>query len=129
MALASVLVVDGDRDALAATRAALGAGDYAVHEAPNGRRALESIRSDPPDVLITEVLMPEGDGIELITAVRGPYPDLRIIAVSDRRFLGELDLLNMARLLGADAALDKPLGAETLLGTIAGLLASGAPEG
>jgi CheY-like chemotaxis protein len=122
MALALVLVVDGDVAALASVRAVLNAAGYAVDEALNGRQALERVMANPPQVLITEILMPESDGIELITAVKRAYPDIRIIAFAKRRFLGRLDLLDLASKLGADATLAKPLEAESLLTTVAGLV-------
>ncbi len=121
MALASVLVVDGDIAALASARAVLSAAGYVVNEALNGRRALQRVKAGPPDVLITEILMPDGDGIELITAVKRSHPDVRIIAVTKGGFLGELNLLDLASKLGADAMLDKPLEAERLLATVARL--------
>jgi len=119
MAFASVLVVDDDIAALASTRAVLGAAGYTVNEALSGRRALQRVMTNPPQVLITEVCMPDGDGIELITAVKRTHPDMRIIAVSEHRFLGGLDLLDLASKLGADALLDKPFKAEKLLATVA----------
>lgn len=129
MAFASVLVVDDDIVALASARAVLSAAGYAVNEALNGRRALQRVMADPPDVLITEILMPDGDGIELITAVKGAHADMRIIAVSERRFLAGLDLLDLASKLGADAMLDKPLEAEKLLATVARVIGSVAERG
>ena len=122
MAFAFVLVVDRDVAALASVRAVLSAAGYAVNEALNGRRALQRVMKNPPNVLITEILMPDGDGIELITAVKRAQPHIRIIAVAKRRFLGRLDLLDLASKLGADATLDKPLEAESLLATVAGLV-------
>ncbi|MDB5469757.1 MAG: hypothetical protein JWR84_1317 [Caulobacter sp.] len=129
MAFASVLVVDDDAAALASVRAVLSGAGYAVDEAVNGRRALRRIMAGPSDVLITEVLMPDGDGIELIAAVKAAHPDMRIIAVSERRFLRGLDLLDLARKLGADAVLDKPFEAAMLLVTVARLLGPGARPG
>lgn len=78
--------------------------------------------ASPPDVVITAILMPDGDGIELISAVKGGRPGLPIIAVSDRRLLRGLDLFHLATGLGADAVLEKPFEGETLLATVAGLL-------
>ena len=122
MALTSVLVVDDDVAALASARAVLRVGGYAVHEALGGWRALQRVRANPPDVLITEILMPDGDGIELIAAVKRQHPDIRIIAAAKRRFLGKLDLFGLARQLGADATLDKPLEAKLLLAAVEGLV-------
>ena len=122
MAFGSVLVVDGDSQALASVRAVLAGAGYAVEQASSGRRALEVIKARPPDVLITEILMPDGDGIELIAAVKRVHGDIRIIAVTQRRLLGRLDLLDLAGKLGADATLEKPFRPEALLATVAVLV-------
>ena len=122
MALALVLVVDDDGTALASIRAVLNAAGYAVNEALDGRQALQQVMENPPRVLITEILMPESDGIELITAVKRAHPDIRIIAVAKHRFLGRLDLLDLASKFGADATLCKPFEAESLLAIVAGLV-------
>ncbi len=126
---ASVLVVDDDIAALASTRAVLSAAGFAVHEALNGRRGLQRVMANPPTVLITEIVMPDRDGIELIAAVKGAHPDVRILAVSKRRRLGGLDLLELASKIGADAVLDKPLEAGTLLATVARLAGPDAGRG
>ena len=122
MAFASVLVVDGDSGAMASTRAVLAGAGYDVAGASCGRRALEEITARPPDVLITEILMPDGDGIELIAAVKRAHANMGIIAVAQRRLLGGLDLLDLAGQLGADATLEKPFGPEALLATVAVLV-------
>jgi hypothetical protein len=67
-------------------------------------------------VLLTEILMPDGDGVENICAVTRARPDVRIIAVAERRLLGRLDLLDLAGNLGADATLEKPLGGSLIGG-------------
>ena len=100
-----------------------GAG-YAVDVAANGARALERAVASPPDVLITEIFMADGDGIELISAVKRARLDSRIIAITARRFFGVLDLLDLAGRLGADAVLDKPVKADTLLANVARLAES-----
>jgi CheY-like chemotaxis protein len=122
MVLASVLVVDDDVAALASARAVLRGAGYAVTEALNGRRALQRIAANPPDLLITEIIMPDVDGIELITAAKRAHPDLPVIVLSGQRFLGGLDLFDLARKLGAEAHLSKPLDAARLLSTVAVML-------
>lgn len=122
MAFESVLVVDDDFAAVASARAVLNAAGYAVYNAPCGRQAVQRVMARPPDIVITAILMPDGDGIELISAVKGGRPEMPIIAVSDRRLMRELDLFHLATTLGADAVLAKPLEGETLLATVAGLI-------
>jgi CheY-like chemotaxis protein len=112
--------------ALASARAGLTAEGYGVNQTLNGGQALQRITVNLPDVLITEILMPDGDGIELITAVKRAHPDIPIIAMTEHRFLGRLDLFDLASKLGADAVLDKPLDAERLLATVARLVGSDA---
>jgi CheY-like chemotaxis protein len=122
MASMSVLVVDDDIAVLASARAVLSAAGYAVHEALSVRRALQRLMASPPDVMITEVLMQDGDGMELISAARKTKRDTRIIAVAKRRFIYGLDLLELASELGADAVLEKPLEPETLLAAVGRLV-------
>jgi len=124
MAAASVLLVDDDIAALASARAVLGGAGYAVKEALNGQRALLQVIANPPRVLITEILMPEGDGIELIASVKRSHPDVGIIAATERGYLRGLDLLDLASKVGADAVLGKPLEAERLLAAVARLVGS-----
>lgn len=122
MAFESVLVVDDDVAAVASARAVLNAAGYAVYDAPCGRRGVRRVMANPPDVVITAILMPDGDGIELITAVKRGRPKTPIIAISDRRLLRGLNLFQLATAVGADAILEKPLEGETLLATVAGLI-------
>jgi CheY-like chemotaxis protein len=122
--MASILVVEDDtslREALC--RALRGAG-HTVEVAGDGARALRSLRGEQPELLVTDLMMPDGDGIELITAVKKDYPAVRILAISGRGFLGAVNLLNLAAMLGADATLPKPLVPEDLLETVAALTAS-----
>jgi DNA-binding NtrC family response regulator len=129
MASATVLLVDNDLAAVASARDVLSGAGYAVHQSFNGQRALQRVLASPPDVLITEILMPDGDGVELIFAVTRAHPHVRILAVAGRRFLGGLDLFELASKLGADATLEKPLKVEGLLDTVARLINAEARSG
>lgn len=122
MALATILVVDDDPVAVAKTQAVLRAVGYGVLDARCGRHALERIAASAPDVVITTILMPDGDGIELIRAVKRERPGLPVIAVSDRRLLRGLDLLRLASQLGADVVLEKPVDDALLVTTVTRLI-------
>jgi CheY-like chemotaxis protein len=94
-----------------------------VTQAPTGRRALESARLDPPDVVVTDIAMPEMDGLELSRRLRaGPQTrDIPIIAVSGQAS-------NRAREAGADIVLDKPCEPDRLLHVIEDVLRHGRHE-
>lgn len=92
---------------------------HEVRFAGDGREALRQLSSAEFDLLVTDIVMPEMDGIELIGEVRRRYPQTRIIAMSGgaERFPIK-DVLTIARRVGAGAALDKPFSPHQLLETI-----------
>lgn len=87
---------------------------HEVVAAPNGRIGLDLIRQAPPDLVITDLLMPEMDGIETILKLRQLAPALRVIAISGGGRLSSADYLHMAKRLGAVATLEKPFEREEL---------------
>lgn len=115
----SVLVVDDDAQIRNLLRHVLGEAGYRVEEAAGGRQALERVNQKTPDLLITDLIMPEVEGMETITRIRKIAPSLKIIAMS-----GSLDsvYLDTARVLGASATFSKPLQLEALLAAVSGLL-------
>lgn len=115
MAMASVLIVDDDAAFREAIGRVLRAGGHEIRMAANATQALGVVRESAPDILITDLIMPDGDGIELLTAVKKDYPAVWVLAVSGRGRIGGLDLLKLARVVGADATLAKPFSADDLL--------------
>jgi len=113
--MASILLVDDDELFRGAVCRVLRAAHHAVEEAVDGAHALRIIKAETPEILITDIFMPNRDGIELIGAVRQAHPTVRIMAVSGRRHLGAVDLLELAARLGAHATLAKPFNTEQLL--------------
>lgn len=112
---ASIIVVDDDDTVRRVLRRMLESVGYEVREAPNGRRAVAEFHNRPADLLITDIFMPEQEGIETISALRREHPDLKIIAISG--IAGD-HYLRMAKLLGARATLQKPLRLATVLDTV-----------
>jgi two-component system, chemotaxis family, chemotaxis protein CheY len=110
-----VLVVDDDADLRLVLRLALEAAGYAVEVAASGAEALRLQRERPADILITDIFMPDSDGFEAIEAFRREFPGTRIVAMSGGAQRAKLDYLASARLVGADATLQKPVEIETLL--------------
>lgn len=74
----------------------------------DGRKALAELRARPFDLLITDLLMPDFDGLELITEVRRTHPAVPIVAISGGGRIAGSDYLRMAKKLGAIAVLSKP---------------------
>jgi CheY-like chemotaxis protein len=109
-----VLVVDDRNDTLGFVRVALERAGYAVDVALNGEQALDLQRRIAADVLITDIFMPEMDGIEVIDRIKAEYPGTRVIAMSGG-VAGMQDYLEVSKDIGADATLSKPFTTEELL--------------
>ena len=75
-------------------------------------------RSEKPDLVVTDIIMPEKEGIETIRDIRGEVPDAKIIAISGGGRIGNTDFLQIARKMGAIDALPKPFDPDDLLGRI-----------
>lgn len=85
----------------------------------DGRAAARLMREQKFDLLITDVVMPDGDGLELITAFKKAQPEARILAISGGgRYLQSNDCLKIAKGLGAHGAVMKPFNAEQMLAGI-----------
>jgi len=117
----SIIVVDDDETVRRVLRRMLESAGYEVREAPNGRRAVAEFHLRPADLLITDIFMPEQEGMETISTLRREHPSLKIIAISG--VAGD-HYLRMAKLLGARATLQKPLRLATVLDTVRAALES-----
>lgn len=103
-------------------RSSLELEGYEIREASNGREAMEMLASYKPDLMITDILMPEKEGIETIREARQHQPDIKIIAISGGVRTENMDFLKIAKRLGADLALPKPFGRQQLLAMVHQLL-------
>jgi CheY-like chemotaxis protein len=110
-----VLVVDDEPGVRSFFADVLRSAGYQVEEAGDGERALAAVETAPFDLVVTDLVMPNQEGIETIMALRGRYPRLKIIAVSGA-FGG--NMLTTAEALGADETLMKPVSPERLLETV-----------
>jgi DNA-binding response OmpR family regulator len=110
-----ILVIDDYDPFRAFLTDVLNDAGYEVSEARNGRDGLRLFRESPTDLVITDVLMPEKDGIEIITELRRDFPKVKIIAVSGGGSYSADGYLQMAKLLGSARTLAKPVRSELLL--------------
>ena len=79
------------------------------------------MRLEQPDMVITDILMPDQDGLGVISSMRQEAPEVKILAISGGGVVGNLDLLVAAERLGADATLAKPFLPEQLFESVKGL--------
>jgi CheY-like chemotaxis protein len=116
---ARILVADDEAGVRRFCREVLEDGGHEVIEAADGKQALKEVRAGHVDLVITDLVMPEQEGIETIQTLRREAPGVAIIAISGA-FGGEF--LKTARLLGADAVLNKPVNGELLLAKVSEVL-------
>lgn len=106
--MSGILLVEDDNDLRAMLKSSLEKKKYVVMEASNGREAMLKFKPILTDLVITDLLMPEQDGIGLIMELKKIKPDIRVIAISGGGKAGPSNYLNIAKTLGADAVLAKP---------------------
>ncbi|MGH7148788.1 MAG: response regulator transcription factor [Nitrospiraceae bacterium] len=124
--MASILLIDGDEQLRAFLRRVLEEAGYLVSEAPNGQEGLRQFRQTPTALVITDLLMPDMDGLEVTRAVRRESPTVKIIVLAGGA--GQENLLEAATLLGADRAMKKPVTIAELLRAVEQELLGGSPH-
>jgi CheY-like chemotaxis protein len=90
----------------------------------NGREALQYLQANQVEVVITDILMPEMDGYELIPKLRKTSPNIRILAMTGNAPQFAFDMHHMAKMLGADRVIGKPFELPDLLKIVNELLAA-----
>jgi|SRR5688572_4138345 len=121
----TILVIDDDTAVRNTVRTILERAGYSVREADDGEQGVKLYRDTRSDLVITDLFMPQQDGIETIQQLRAEFPDARILAVSGGASLGAEGPLIDARMLGADETLAKPFSKDALLQRVRGLIDSG----
>jgi len=113
-----ILVADDDEHILKALEKLLERAGYTITKASNGNEAVRLYRQVPPDLVITDLLMPEKDGLEVIVEIKRDFPDARIIAISGGGNLKAEEHLEAAIEIGALRAIRKPFSSIDLLGAV-----------
>ncbi|NOR87197.1 MAG: response regulator [Bacteroidales bacterium] len=116
-----ILLIDDDPHFREMFAELLKRNDYEVIEASDGRYALELYNDHRPQLVITDIIMPEKEGIETILDLKKKYADIKIIAISGGGRTNAMDNLRSARLLGADFSFEKPFENKEILEAISGL--------
>ena len=126
----TVLIVDDVEGVRRELRFLLEDEGYVTISASNGHEALSLLARRDVNLVLTDILMPEMDGVELISAIKQMRPKLPIVAITGGGGLAlrgaRLDLLEIAQRLGASRALRKPFRYEALMDAVNGALAASA---
>jgi YesN/AraC family two-component response regulator len=120
--MATIYVFDDEASILLMIKKMLEKAGHEVSTALNGREGMDLFNNKKPDLLITDILMPEKEGLETIMELRKKYPDLKIIAISGGGRFGPEGYLPGAKLLGADLVFQKPLVQKEFIEAISSLL-------
>jgi DNA-binding response OmpR family regulator len=124
-----ILVIDDDSRMRYTLARVLGSGGHEVVTAENGNRGMAAFRRLGPELVITDIFMPEQEGIATIRQIRRERPAAKIMAISGSLGGDRFDVLDIARKLGADDALQKPFDAAELLNRVRLLNVSPAQNG
>ncbi len=123
--MAKIMIIDDDDQFRKMLRQTLIKAGYEVMEASNGGEGIKNFSKEPTDLIITDIVMPDKEGIETIMEIRQISPTVKIIAVSGGGRIGSDSYLDLARKLGAEKTFSKPVDRKEVLETIKEILNTG----
>ena len=113
--MAKILIIEDDPGFRKMLRILLESEGYEVAEAADGVQGIVRFSKAPTDLIITDIFMPEEDGIGVLRHLTKTHPGLKIIIISGGGNRGQIHYLEYAEMLGADRCLAKPFENEVLL--------------
>jgi CheY-like chemotaxis protein len=123
--MALILLIDDDQQIRGIFRNTLERAGHQVREARTGQEGLRLFHQTRPALVITDVLMPDMDGLEVTRTVHREAPEVPIMVLTGG--IGERDFLDAAKLLGACRVLHKPVTRAELLDAVQGAIQGGLP--
>jgi DNA-binding response OmpR family regulator len=120
----NILIIDDEDDFRVMLTQMLQKAGYTVRAAPDGMQGMKEFKKQHPDLVVTDIFMPEKEGLETIMDAKKANPSVKIIAMSGGGRVWNMDALPVALNLGADAVLHKPFRREEFLGLVSRLLTS-----
>jgi DNA-binding NtrC family response regulator len=123
----SILLIDDDDGLRRMLAQMLTRAGYEVTEAVNGRDGLWKLRQKKADLVVTDLIMPDQEGLETIMALKQEFPGIKVIAMSGGARMSGHDFLPAALGLGAAATLKKPFARDEFLQTVAKFAGPGKP--
>ena len=116
LAMATILIIDDEETIRVFLRSALEVAGYEVMEAVNGRQGLALYRHRPTDLVITDIVMPEMNGLDMLLELTREFLHAKVIAISGAG--EEKNVLDVAKLLGARQTFQKPFNISQFLGAV-----------
>jgi CheY-like chemotaxis protein len=120
--MAGILIVEDDKELREMLKISLIRHKYTVLEAADGKEAITHFKPSITDVVITDLIMPDEDGLKVIMRLREIKPSLKVIAISGGGKAGPASYLSLAKALGANAIFSKPFSVNDLIERIEMLL-------
>jgi CheY-like chemotaxis protein len=115
LAMIRLLVVEDNDDFRFIVCEMLADLDYQVFTATNGVQALAVLESQAIDIVLTDMIMPDKEGLETVREIRRKYPTIKIAAMSGGGRVNANNYLDLAKRLGASVTFEKPFRAQELL--------------
>ena len=126
--MTGVLIVEDDKELREMLKLSLLRRNFTVLEAENGKAAITHFKPLITDLVVTDLIMPEEDGLKVVIKLRELKPSIKIIAISGGGKVGPGSYLNLAKALGADAIYSKPFSINDLIAKIELLLDTEQPD-
>jgi len=120
--MARILIIDDEPQIRSMLKLMLEREGYEVVEAPDGVEGIKIYRQNPADLIITDLIMPNKDGIGMIIDLKKEFPDVNIIAMSGGGLNKPEGYLKGAKKLGAACTLTKPIDREEMLRAVKDIL-------
>lgn len=117
-----ILIIDDDELIRLTLKNTLKKIECTVLEAENGNTGIALFKLEKPDLVITDMLMPDKEGLETISEIRAVNPNAKIIAMSGGGSSKNMAFLQLAQKMGASRIMSKPIKPDDLLNAIKSLL-------
>lgn len=124
-----ILVVEDEEQVRAMLAMLFEREGYEVEQAADGNEALQAYKRQRADVIVTDLIMPDSEGIEMIIEIRTLDPEAKIIAISGGGRIAPQTHLDLAKRLGAAYTFAKPIPRSEMLEAVESLLEGKAPAG
>ena len=126
--MANILVIDDDATIQLVFSQFLTSLGHEIMQAENGKEGMSMIRETRPDLVITDIMMPEMDGLEILMQLRNTHDSVPVIAISGGMRSLPVNFLQQAKLFGARYVFEKPVPLDVLSNAVTELLAEESSE-